>query len=483
MSKSHRACVVGSGPNGLAAAIVLAQSGFAVEVYEAESTAGGAARTLELTLPGFRHDFGSAVHPLGAGSPFFSSLPLANYGLQWVHSPAPLAHPLDDGTAVVLERGLTDAKNALGGDGAAWVKLVRPFVERWPEFAEDVLRPVSLLPRHLLLMARFGMRALFSAEALARRFQSERTRALFAGLAAHSFLALDEPLSGAFALMMAIPAHAVGWPIARGGSQALVDALVQHLATLGGTVRTSSRVESLGELEGYDLILCDLTPRQLLKIGGMELSAGYRRELERFRYGSGVFKVDYALREPIPWKAAECRRAATLHLGGSFAEIAASEKAARSGQTSERPFVLLNQPSPFDDLRAPAAKHTAWAYCHVPHASQADLLQKIEDQIERFAPGFREVVEARSVFRPSDLEAMDANLVGGDIGGGAMDLRQLLFRPTRRGYATSAKNVYLCSSSTPPGGGVHGMCGYHAARVALARMSQSEIRPKQMGRA
>jgi phytoene dehydrogenase-like protein len=470
MATSHRACVVGSGPNGLAAAIVLAGAGLAVDVYEAESTAGGAARTLELTLPGFRHDFGSAVHPLGAGSPFFLSLPLANYGLEWSHSPAPLAHPLDDGTAVVLERDLGDAKSALGADGAGWVDLVRPFVEHWAEFSEEVLRPVSLVPRHPVLMARFGLRALFSAETLARRFESERTRALFAGLAAHSFLALDEPLSGAFGLMMAIPAHAVGWPIARGGSQALVDALVQHLAKLGGRVRTSSRVESLAQLNGYDAILCDVTPRQLLKIGGAKFSEGYRRELERFRYGAGVLKVDYALRAPIPWKAAECRRAATLHLGGSFAEIAASERTTRSGQIAEEPFVLFNQPSLFDDSRAPAGKHTAWAYCHVPHGSQADMLPRVEAQIERFAPGFREVVEARRVSRPADLEAMDANLVGGDIGGGAMDLGQFLFRPTRRGYATSARDVYLCSASTPPGGGVHGMCGYHAACVALKRM-------------
>jgi phytoene dehydrogenase-like protein len=468
---SRKACVIGAGPNGLAAAIVLAQAGMQVDVLEAQSTPGGAARTLELTLPGFRHDFGSAVFPLGAGSPFFSSLPLANHGLEWIHSPAALAHPLDDGTAVILERDLARAKDAFGIDGPAWDSLMRPFVERWTEFAPEILRPVSFFPHHAWLMARFGMVAVQSARVVARRFRNDRTRALFAGLAAHSFLSLDEPLSAAFAILMAVPAHAAGWPIARGGAQSITNALCSFLSTLGGKVHTSSPVEGLAALDRHDLFLCDLTPRQLVKVAGQRLSEHYKRQLDTYRYASGVFKVDYALNAPIPWRAPECLRAATVHVGGSLEEIAASEKAVRSGQHADRPFVLLAQPSLFDSSRAPAGKHTAWAYCHVPHASTVNMLEKLEDQIERFAPGFRDCILARRVFPPADLESMDANLVGGDVGGGAMDIRQLLFRPTWRHYATSAPEIYICSASTPPGGGVHGMCGYHAAKMALSRLS------------
>jgi len=465
-----KACVVGSGPNGLAAAIVLAQAGLEVEVMEAEATAGGAARTLDLTLPGFLHDFGSAVHPLAAGSPFFSSLPLQAHGLTWIHSPAPLAHPLDDGTAVVLERDLPAARESLGADGAAWERLVGPFVRGWPALAADVLRPALALPRHPRLTLLFGARALLSAERLAGRLRGERARALFAGLAAHSFLALDEPLSAAFALLMAVSAHAVGWPIPRGGAQAITDALCRHLATLGGRVRTSARVESLAALRDVGPVLCDVTPRQLLALAGDRFPEGFRRRLARFRYGSAAFKVDYALTAPIPWKAGECARAATVHLGGSFEEIAQAERTTRLGGHAERPFVLLSQPSLFDASRAPAGRHTAWAYCHVPNGSRVDMLPRLEAQIERFAPGFRDCVLRRRVFSPEGLEAMDANLVGGDIAGGAMDLRQFLFRPTWRGYSTPARGVYLCSASTPPGGGVHGMCGYHAARAALAHL-------------
>jgi phytoene dehydrogenase-like protein len=467
---SRKACVVGSGPNGLAAAIVLAQAGLQVDVMEAEPTPGGAARTMELTLPGFLHDFGSAVHPLAAGSPFFSSLPLEDYGLEWIHSPAPLAHPLDDGTAVILERDLENAKVSLGADGNAWGRLMQPFVENWREFAPDVLRPVPAIPKHPWLMARFGTSALFSAKTIARRFRSERTRALFAGLAAHSFLSLDEPLSSAFGILMAVSAQAVGWPIPRGGAQSLTNALCRYLSTLRSEVRSSSRVESLAALSHYDVILCDVTPRQLLRMAGPRLSDSYKQRLRRFRYGPGVFKVDYALSRPIPWKASECLRAATVHLGGSFDEIAASEKTTRLGQPADRPFVLLAQATIFDPSRAPTGKHTAWAYCHIPNGSKVNMLERLEDQIERFAPGFRESVLARRVFSPAELESMDANLVGGDIGGGAMDLHQFLFRPTRQHYATSAEDVYICSSSTPPGGGVHGMCGYHAAKMALARL-------------
>ena len=470
MAKGLKACVVGSGPNGLSAAIVLAQAGLQVEVFEAEEIPGGGVRSMELTLPGLIHDFGSAVYPLGAGSPFFSSLPLHEFGLEWVHSPAPLAHPLDDGTAVVLQRDIDAAADALAPDGHAWHSLVRPLVKHWDELAPELLRPVLKIPKHPFLLARFGMNALLSAKILANRFKSERTRALFAGLAGHSFLALDEALSGAFGILMAAPAHAVGWPIARGGSQSITNALCAYLAKLGGKVTTSSRVESLEALSTYDLILCDVTPRQLVAIAGRQLSDVYKRQLKKFRYGPGVFKVDYALNAPIPWKAPDCARAATVHLGGTFEQIAEAENAVRTGQHSERPFVLLAQPTLFDSSRAPAGKHTAWAYCHVPNGSTFDMLPRIEAQIERFAPGFRDVVLARHASSPVTLESMDANLVGGDISGGVIDLRQMLFRPTSKLYATSARNIFLCSSSTPPGGGVHGMCGYHAAKAALANL-------------
>jgi phytoene dehydrogenase-like protein len=470
---NRKAYIIGAGPNGLAAAIVLGQAGLQVDVLEAESTPGGAARTMELTFPGYRHDFGAAVYPLGAGSPFFSSLPLRDYGLEWIHSPAPLAHPFDDGTAVVLERNLSDTEASLGADGKGWRKLIQPFVDRWSEFARDVLRPVPAFPKHPWLMARFGMSAILPARTIARRFRKERTQALFAGLAAHSFLSLDEPLSAAPGLLMAVLAHAVGWPIPRGGAQSLTDALCRYLATLGGKVQTSSRVETLSALPGYDLLLCDVTPRQLLKLAGERLSDHYKHRLQAYRYGPGVFKVDYALHAPIPWKGSDCGRAVTLHLGGSFEEIAASEQAVQDGRHADRPFVLLAQPSLFDSSRAPQGKHTAWAYCHVPHGSNTNVLSKLEQQIERFAPGFRDCVATRHVSSPADLERMDANLVGGDIAGGVMDIRQLLFRPTWKHYATSAEDIYICSSSTPPGGGVHGMCGYHAAKMALSRLKLS----------
>ena len=470
---SANACVVGAGPNGLAAAIVLAQAGLHVDVLEAQAQPGGASRTMELTLPGFKHDFGSAVYPLGAGSPFFASLPLNRHGLEWIHSPAALAHPLDDGTAVMLERSLDQTSDSLGIDGTAWDQLMRPFVEHWKEFAPQILGPVSLLPKSPLLMARFGMLAVQSAHSIARRFRDQRTRALFAGLAAHSFLSLDEPLSAAFGILMAVPAHAVGWPIPRGGAQSITTALCGVLANFSGKLRTSSPVENLTALSNYDLTLCDLTPRQLLKVGGRRFSESFKQQLAGYRYGAGVWKVDYALNAPIPWKAADCTRAATVHLGGSFEEIAESEKAVRTGHHPDRPFVLLAQPSLFDSSRAPSGKHTAWAYCHVPNGSKVDMLQKLEDQIVRFAPGFRDCILARRVFSPAALESMDANLIGGDIGGGIMDIRNFLFRPTRRRYATSAPDTYICSSSTPPGGGVHGMCGYHAAKMALTRLKRN----------
>jgi phytoene dehydrogenase-like protein len=467
---TRKACVIGAGPNGLAAAIVLAQAGLKVDVFEAQPTPGGSVRTLELTLPGFRHDFGSAVYPLGVGSPFFSSLPLSDHGLQWIHSPAPLAHPLDDGTAVILERSFDEAKAALGEDGEAWKKLVGPFVERWSEFAPEILRPVPFIPKHPGLMARFGMLAVQSAARIANRFRNVRTRALFSGLAAHSFLSLDEPLSGAFGILMAVSAHAVGWPIAAGGAQSITNALCAVLESHGVSVKTSSPVHSLKDLPDYDLFLCDVSPESMVKIAGDRFSRGYKLRLANFRRGPGVFKVDYALSSPVPWKAESRARAATVHLGGTMEEIAAAEAAVRNGQIAEKPFVLVAQPSLFDSSRAPAGKHTLWAYCHVPNGSTTNMLDKVENQIERFAPGFRDCVLARNVSSPADLERLDANLAGGDISGGVLDLGQFLFRPTSRHYATSARNIYICSASTPPGGGVHGMCGYYAAKMALSRL-------------
>jgi phytoene dehydrogenase-like protein len=468
---NRNACVIGAGPNGLAAAIVLAERGVKVQVFEAEPEPGGAARTLELTLPGFLHDFGSAVYPFAAGSPFFSSLPLAKHGLEWIHSPCPLAHPFDDGTAITLERDLRDTGSSLREDGRTWRRLMRPFAENWPELSAEVLRPVHVLTRHPWLLARFGVVAFPPAKILWRvLFRNERTKALFAGLAAHSFLSLDEPLSAAFGVMLGAAAHAVGWPIPRGGARSLTQALCGHLTEFGGEIKTSTRVDKLDSLAKYDATLCDVTPFQLVRLATNRLSTRYTLRLAKYRYGPAAFKVDYALRCPIPWKASACSRAATVHLGGSAAEIADSEATMRGGRHSERPFVLLAQPSLFDSTRAPAEKHTAWAYCHVPNGSQYDMLETMEAQIERFAPGFRECVLARRVFSPASLQNMDANLIGGDISGGSMDMRQFLFRPTWRHYATSARDLYLCSSSTPPGGGVHGMCGYHAARLALSRM-------------
>lgn len=464
-------CVIGSGPNGLAAAIVLAQAGCRVEVFEAQPQSGGAVRSLELTLPGFCHDLGSAVYPMGAGSPFFRSLPLEKYGLQWIHSPAALAHPLEDGTAITLERDFQEMDSVLGEDAHSWRRLFEPYARDWEKFAPEILRPVIHIPQHPLLLSRFGCKAMLPASTIARIFfRHPRTRALFAGLAGHSFLGLHEALSGAFALVLGVAAHGVGWPIPKGGSQSLTNALCGHLESLGGVVKTSSPVENLDTLASFDLKLCDITPRQLLKIAGGRFSESYRRRLKNYRYGPGIFKVDYALSQPIPWGAAECLRAATVHVCGSIEEIVASEVAMSRGDVAEKPFIILVQPTLFDSSRAPDGKHIAWAYCHVPNGSQFDMLPRMEAQIERFAPGFRDCILARRVFPPAALEAMNPNLVGGDIGGGAISLRQFLFRPGVGLYYTSEKDIYLCSSSTPPGGGVHGMCGYHAAKMALASL-------------
>ena len=472
----HIAHVIGAGPNGLAAAIVLAQAGRKVHVYEAEAQPGGGARTMELTLPGFRHDFGSAVHPMAAASPFFSSLPLARHGLQWIHGSAPLAHPMDDGTAVMLERDLNDAERALTPDGHAWRNLVAPLVQNWSAFTHDALGPVLRIPSSPFLMARFGYYAFQPALRLAKNhFAGTRARALFGGLAAHSCLSLDEPLSAAVGLVFMGTAHTVGWPVPRGGSQAITDALIAHLREFGGEVHTNRRIVSLQELDPQDEeldphhapILCDVTPRQLLGLAGSRLGRNYRRDLQRFRYAPGAFKIDYALSQPIPWRAQECHRAIGLHLGGTIEEIARSEHAVTHGRIAEQPFLLVAQPTLYDPARAPEGKHVAWVYCHVPNGCTIDMTDRIEAQIERFAPGFRDCVLARQVFSPAKLESMDANLIGGDVSGGEMSLSQFFLRPALGLYYTGTPNLYLCSSSTPPGGGVHGMCGYHAARMAL----------------
>lgn len=460
--------VIGAGPNGLAAAIVLAQAGHCVEVHEAQPQIGGGARTLPLTLPGFLHDFGSAIHPMAAGSPFFSRLPLQRHGLEWIHPSAPLAHPLDDGTAVILERDIVNAASVLGADGKRWRRLFEPFARHWQQLAEETLQPVFHMPRHPFLMAHFGALALMSAHLLAETFFKDyRTRGLFAGIAAHSFLPLHAPLSASGGVMLASAGHAVGWPMPRGGAQSISNALASYLTAIGGVVHTRSPINSLEEFSPHTLLLCDVSPRQLLSITGKRLTASFQRSLDSFKPGPGTFKIDFALSEPIPWKAADCQRAGTVHLGGTLEEIAQSEEATAQGQHAERPFVLLAQPTLFDPTRAPEGKHIAWAYCHVPNGSTIDMTDRIEAQIERFAPGFRDCVLARHVSSPSILESMDANLLGGDISGGAMFLKQVLFRPSRRSYATSDPNIFLCSSSTPGLAGVHGMCGYHAAQTAI----------------
>lgn len=464
------AIVVGSGPNGLAAAVALARAGLSVRLYEAQSTVGGATRSEALTGPGYVHDVCSTVHALAAISPFFKTLPLREFGLELVQPDAPFAHPLDGGTAVVMERSLAAAADALGADGRAYRDLLEPFTSRADDLMAALLGPLG--PRHPLLMARFGLRAVRSAQALSHAlFRDGRTRAMLAGVAAHSMLPLEFAGTAGFALGLMIAAHTVGWPVARGGSQRVADALAGCFRSLGGEIETGTRVESLSQLPPSRAVLCDVTPRQLVRMAGDRMPAGYRRSLDRYRYGPGVFKMDWALDAPVPWRAAGCARAGTVHLGGSFEEIADSEHAAWNGRVHDRPYVLLVQPGRWDQTRAPAGKSTLWAYCHVPHGSTADMTDRIEAQIERFAPGFRDRVSSRHAMGPAEMERRNANLIGGDIAGGASHLAQWFARPVARlsPYTTPIDGVYLCSSSTPPGIGVHGMCGYHAARAALRR--------------
>ena len=466
---AYDAVVVGAGPNGLAAAIELARNGRSVAVLEAEETVGGGTRSAEITLPGFVHDLGSAIHPLGFASPFFRMLPLEEHGLEWVHPPAPLAHPFDHESAAVLEWSVEGTGATLGLDAGAYERLMGPIVGDWDRIVGSLLGPLRP-PRHPFALARFGIRAIRSAHALAKSlFEGERARGLFAGNAAHSFLPLTQPPSASFGLVLGALGHAGGWPFPRGGSQKIADALVSYLRSLGGEIYIGVRVSSVDEVPRTRTVLFDVTPRQLLSIAGGHFTGLYRHALKRYRYGPGVFKVDFALDGPIPWRAQECFRAATVHLGGMLDEISAGEAAVWRNEHPERPFVLLAQQSLFDQTRAPAGKHTAWTYCHVPNGSTFDMTERIEKQIERFAPGFRDRILAKNAMSSADLERTNANLVGGDINGGVMDFRQLFTRPMPRPnpYSTPAKGLYICSSSTPPGGGVHGMCGYFAARAAL----------------
>jgi phytoene dehydrogenase-like protein len=469
------AVVVGSGPNGLAAAIVLARAGRRVNLIEGAETVGGGCRSEELTLPGFVHDTCSTVHALALASPFLSSLPLAQHGLELVHPDAPLAHPLNDGSAVVMERSVEETARGLGADAQAYRVLFHPLVRNADELMREILGPLRP-PRHPLVLARFGTSALRSATGLARsRFEGERARALLAGCCAHSMLSLRTPASAAFGIVLALSAHQVGWPVARGGSQRLSDALASHLRSVGGEIQTGRWVESLDEIADAGATLLDVTPRQLVRLAGHRLSGRYARRLGRYRYGPGVFKLDWALDGPIPWRAAEVARAGTVHLGGTLDEIAAAEETVSNGEHAARPFVLLVQPSLFDPTRAPPGKHTAWAYCHVPNGSARDMTEAVEAQVERFAPGFKDLIAARSEMNSAEVERRNPNYVGGDINGGIQDLRQLFTRPVARPvpYSTPIAGLYICSSSTPPGGGVHGMCGYFAAGFALGRRHRS----------
>lgn len=471
------AVIVGSGPNGLSAAIELARAGLSVCVVEAKETIGGGARTAELTSRGFHSDICSAIHPMGVVSPFFQTLPLERWGVEWVYPPIALGHPFDDGSAALLYKSLEATAETLGPDGESYRDLMKPMLDHADAFFSEILRPVRL-PRHPLLMARFGLLGLRSCASLMRtRFRGPHAKALLAGCAAHSVLPLNQAATASFGLVLALAAHAIGWPCARGGSQQIIDALAACLKSHGGEILTNHPVKSMRDLPAARAVLFDLTPRQVVEIAGDELPSDYRRKLSRFRYGPGIFKIDWALDGPVPWKHESVRRAATIHLGGTIDEIAQSEYEMWHGRHPERPFVLFAQQSTFDPTRAPAGKHTGWAYCHVPHGSDVDMTERIESQIERFAPGFRDLVLARHTITATQLEQHNPNMIGGDIGGGANDLKQFLARPIPKfnPYSTPNKRLYICSSSTPPGGGVHGMCGHLAAKSALRRLFGRKI--------
>ncbi len=483
MSKSrYDAVVIGSGPNGLAAAITLAKTGRSVLVIEAAPTVGGGLRTSELTLAGYLHDHCSAVHPMAVATRFFRSLPLQQHGLEWIHPTIPLAHPLDDGSAAVLQRsvpetGVVRRDGRFTPDEGSYQWLMAPIVENWETIESEVLAPPRLhLPCHLRTIVSFARKAVQPATQLAAELKSDATKALFAGLAAHSFLPLTERGTSAVGIVLAAAGHVAGWPLPRGGSRSVAFALTSYLHSLGGEIETDRRIRTLDELPAAPLVLCDIGPHALAEIVGSRLPNSFKKTLRRFRYGAAAFKLDWALDGPIPWTNPACRDAGTVHVGGSLTQIALSEAAPRCGEIAARPFVLVAQPSLFDNTRAPEGRHIGWAYSHVPNGTQFDVraeaqtVASIENQIERFAPGFKDRILARSVRTPAQFEEENPNLVGGDIAGGSTDLRQLLFRPTRRLYRTPAKGLYLCSASTPPGAGVHGLCGYYAAIEAIKKV-------------
>jgi len=462
------AVVVGAGPNGLAAAITLQRNGLSVLLLEAKATIGGGLRSAELTLPGYVHDICSAIHPLAAGSPFFSTLPLGEHGLEYIYPGIAAAHPFDDGSAAILGGSVSATARLLGEDEQVYRQLMDPLVADWPAIAPDVLGPLHF-PKHPFAMAAFGMKALTSAGFLARRFRTKELRGLWAGMAAHSILPLSHATTSAIALVLMIAGHRKGWPLPRGGASSIAEALASYFIYLGGKIETNTTISSFDQLPSSRAVLLDLTPRQLLRLGGHRWSSLYQAQLEKYRYGSGVFKIDWALDAPIPFTAGECRQAGTVHIGNTLEEITEAEDITWRGGHPDKPFVLLAQQSIFDPSRAPAGRHTAWGYCHVPGGSKRDMTEAIERQVERMAPGFRDRILARHVMNTAGLEEYNANYIGGDINGGVMDWRQIFTRPALRSspYRTSEKGIYICSSATPPGGGVHGMCGYHAARRAL----------------
>jgi len=462
------AIVVGSGPNGLAAAITLQQQGLAVLLIEKEKTIGGGMRTAELTLPGFKHDVCSAIHPLAAASPFFSTLPLQEFGLNFIYPPVAAAHPFDDGTAAVLKDTPEETAKLLGADETVYLHLFHSLIKKWPLLINDILAPFHF-PRHPLDMASFGLKALQPASWIAKKFKTEKAKGLWAGMAAHGVLPLSHTVTSAAGLVLMIAAHTTGWPLAKGGSQSIANALALYFTSIGGTIETNLYVDSLSQLPSAKAILFDTSPKQLLQVAGHRFSSLYWYQLNRYRYGMGVFKIDWALDAAVPFTAEQCKKAGTIHIGGKYDEIASAEKQTWKGSHTEKPFVLFAQQSPFDESRAPKGKHTAWAYCHVPNGSVKDMTEAIEKQVERFATGFRERILARHTMNTNQLEEYNPNYAGGDIAGGEINIRQLFTRPALRlsPYRTSAKGIYVCSAATPPGGGVHGMCGYHAAKRVL----------------
>ena len=475
--RRYDVAVVGSGPNGFAAAITAQQAGLSVVILEAEEKIGGGVRSEPLTLPGFVHDIGSAIHPLGAGSPFFNTLPLSDYGLEWVYPEAAVAHPLDGGQAFTLERSVVDTAAQLGVDREAYIDLMQPIVEQWDNIAPAFLGPLRW-PDHPFSLASFGLKAVQSAERLAQRsFKGAPARAFFAGLAAHSMLPLEKTVSAGVGLVLGALGHVVGWPFPKGGSQQLTDALHHYFVSLGGEIITDHRVTSIADIPPCKATLFDITPYQLLDIEGLNFTGSYLRQLKQFKYNQGIFKIDWALDEPIPFTNEACHRAATIHLGGTLEEIAESEQMMWNKEHSDNPYVLLVHQSPFDASRAPEGKHTAWAYCHVPRYSEVNMTEAIEKQVERFAPGFKNTVLERHTMNTHQVQQYNANYIGGDINGGAQTLMQLFTRPVMNltPYRTPLEGVYICSSSTPPGGGVHGMCGFYAAKTALKDVFDKEV--------